>query len=86
MKIIFHKNFKKEYQALRQNEQRRADERLSLFWKDQFHPLLNNHPLKGNYSGYRSINIGGDLRAIYKYTGKDGIIFVIIGKHNKLYN
>ena len=46
---------------------------------------LNNHPLKGKWSGYRSINISGDLRALYKEMGEDKVIFTNIGSHNQLY-
>ena len=84
MKINFHKNFEKQYKKLKVNEQKKAQERLSIFLKNPFNPLLNNHPLKGKYLDYRSINITGDLRAIFKKSSKE-IIFVAIGSHSNLY-
>lgn len=87
MRIQFHKNFKKQYEKLKENERKKAKERLALFSKDEFNLLLNNHPLKGYYKGYRSINIAGDLRAIYKRATKNAriVIFVAIDTHSNLY-
>lgn len=85
MKIGFHRNFSKQYKKLRKNEQARVKERLALFFKDEFDPILNNHPLRGKYQGYRSINIAGDLRAIYKHWQADERIFVAVDTHSNLY-
>ncbi|MBU4030684.1 type II toxin-antitoxin system mRNA interferase toxin, RelE/StbE family [Patescibacteria group bacterium] len=85
MKICFHKNFEKQYKKLTKKEQNKVQEKLSLFLKDAFNPILKNHSLKGKYLDYRSINITGDLRAIYKYLDPDECIFVILGNHNNLY-
>ena len=86
MKIRFHHNFRGKYQKLRVREQKRFQERRDLFLADPYNPLLNNHPLRGRYEGYRSINIGGDLRAIYRRLDQDTILFVEIGPHHALYS
>jgi len=85
MKIRFHGSFEKQYKKLRENDRLQAIERLSLFSKDEFSPILNNHPLLGKYKGYRSINITGDIRALYKYQNPSVCIFVIIDSHSNLY-
>ena len=60
--------------------------RLEIFLSDKFHPILNNHSLSGEYQGYRSINITGDWRAIFRERGsEDTVYFVIIGTHSNLY-
>jgi addiction module RelE/StbE family toxin len=62
--------------------------RLELFIENPFHPQLNNHALAGKFSGYRSINVTGDWRAIFsEYEDKDTpiVIFEIIGTHSQLY-
>ena len=62
--------------------------RINLFLKNPFNPLLNDHLSKGKYSHYRSINVTGDWRAIYSETleneGKVAI-FVAFGTHSQLY-
>jgi addiction module RelE/StbE family toxin len=85
MKIRFHKNFEKKYQKLNEGQKKKTQERLILFLENSFHPILNNHSLKGKYLGYRSINITGDLRAIYKFISEEECIFITIDNHNNLY-
>ncbi|MDP3015312.1 MAG: type II toxin-antitoxin system mRNA interferase toxin, RelE/StbE family [bacterium] len=85
MKIRFHRNFEKQYKKLKTNEKEKVKERLALFIQDEFNPVLNNHPLRGKYLGYRSVNIAGDLRSIYKRISFDIIIFIAIDTHSNLY-
>lgn len=84
MKIKLHRSFKKQYKRLRTSEKKKFKERRDLFLQDEFNPLLNNHSLKGKYLGLRSINITGDLRAIYRHEG-NAAIFVAIDIHSNLY-
>lgn len=84
MIINFHKDFAKGFRKLPSKIRKRFQERLIIFEKDEFSPVLNNHALKGTYQGYRSINVSGDIRAIYKKSAQD-VIFVIIGSHSSLY-
>lgn len=86
MKAYFHKNFKKNFQKLERGERDKFKKRLNTFLDDEFSPLLNNHPLRGKYKGYRSINVTGDLRAIYKRVSSQKVIFVKIGSHSNLYD
>ena len=85
MRIYFHKNFGKQYKKLKKKEQRKALERLEMFLENPFNAKLNNHPLKGKYIDYRSINITGDLRAVYKFISEEECIFVVMGNHSNLY-
>ncbi len=85
MTVIFHRSFERNFSKLTAGEQTRFKERLVLFVKDPFNPMLGNHPLRGKYEGYRSINVGGDLRAVYKPIAPDTAVFVAVGTHSKLY-
>ncbi len=85
MTIRLHRNFEKQFQKLKKNQKAKVKERFGLFLDDPFSPLLNNHPLQGAYQGYRSINIGGDLRAVYRLLSPDTAVFVTVGKHATLY-
>ncbi len=86
MIVYFHKNFEKQYKKLEKKIQRKVQEKLKLFSENPFDSRLNNHPLKGKYTDYRSINITGDLRAIYKFINQDKCVFVIIDNHSNLYS
>lgn len=85
MKVRYHRDFEKAYLKLHWNDRIRLHERIRLFSQDAFHPLLNNHALHGKFHGYRSINIGGNLRAIYRELNSDTAHFIEIGTHNRLY-
>lgn len=86
MKLYFHQNFEKQFAKLAPKEKEKTKKRLNLFLDSPFHPILNNHPLKGKYLDYRSIRISGDLRAIYKQLNDEECIFVAVGSHNQLYS
>jgi len=85
MKIKFHKNFEKKYKKLPAKLKCKVKARNKLFSEDPFDPILNNHALQGKYSGYRSINVTGDLRIIYRLLGTSVALFVDIDSHSNLY-
>jgi mRNA-degrading endonuclease YafQ of YafQ-DinJ toxin-antitoxin module len=60
-------------------------DRIKLFVKEPFHPLLNNHPLKGKLGEYRSINITGDYRAVFLEPESSVALFVDVDTHHNLY-
>ena len=82
--IAFERSFEKTYVKLGKGCKKKVKERIALFMSDEFDPILNNHSLNGKYLGYRSINISGDLRAVYKKKG-DIAVFAYLGNHNNLY-
>lgn len=84
-KIDFTKNFTKEFKSLRPNQKQRFYVRLELFKQNPYDRILRNHTLKGKYIGFRSIDIGGDLRALYTVKNDAVIIFAFIGTHSQLY-
>lgn len=84
MKIEYTKSFIKDLKARPVKIQEKFRSRVILFDKNKFHSLLNNHVLSGKYSGYRSINISGDLRAVFQEDGET-VIFVYLGTHSQLY-
>lgn len=63
-------------------------EKILLFAKNPNDPQLNNHLLKREYQGLRSIDITADWRAVYQEKhegGKETAYFVLIGTHKQLY-
>ncbi|MBM2818008.1 MAG: toxin of the YafQ-DinJ toxin-antitoxin system [Parcubacteria group bacterium] len=85
MKPEYHKNFRKQFDKLSIKIQDKFEEKLDLFLQNMFHPLLNNHSLSGKYEGCRSINITGNIRAIFYLKTESGIVFINIGSHPELY-
>lgn len=86
MRIEFAKNFDKHLRNCPDKIKRAFQNRLILFIKDKYHPLLKNHRLSGEWRQYRSINITGDRRAIFReFFAGEVIFFAEIGTHSQLY-
>jgi len=85
MRIQFSNQFRKQFRKLRLGEQNRFWEKLELFKQDPHNRQLRNHALVGKYSGLRSINVGGDLRALYRQIGDDIVLYELVGTHSQLY-
>ena len=62
MKIAFHRNFEKRYKKASSKVCSRFDERLRIFAKNAFHPILSNLPLTG------------DWRAIYVFVEENEVV------------
>ena len=63
-------------------------EQIKIFGQDPNNPQLNNHPLREDWEGYRSIDINSKWRAIYtEKSERNDIIayFVALGTHKELY-
>ena len=84
MIIAYHRDFKKRYKKLSPRVQAKLEDRIRLFSGDEFDPILNNHALKGKYSGFRTINVTGDIRAIFRRDAESAL-FVAIDNHSNLY-
>lgn len=66
MEIRYRKSYQKDFQKLPAKIKVVAVRRIQKFIDDPFDPQLNNHALKGVLSHFRSINITGDYRAIFR--------------------
>jgi mRNA-degrading endonuclease YafQ of YafQ-DinJ toxin-antitoxin module len=63
-------------------------EKMDLFRRDPYNSYLNNHELRDEYAGCRSINITNDYQAIYEEVsaGDEPIAyFFLLGTHKELY-
>jgi addiction module RelE/StbE family toxin len=85
MIIQYLPKLKKQYKKLPIKFQKEFDNRFKLFIANPTSPQLRIHPLKGNYAGYWSMNVNGDIRALYLVKGENIIIFALIGSHSELY-
>ena len=85
MKIDYSKNFIKQYYKQPLKIQQQFQKRLELFIENPLDQKLRNHSLQGKYSKYKSINITGDIRALYYEKDDTLIIFAFIGSHSQLY-
>jgi addiction module RelE/StbE family toxin len=84
MTISFSKNFIKLAKNLSSAQRKKLTEHVELFVENPLHPTLRNYQLKGKYKQYGSINVTGDIRALYLMRDTE-IIFDIVGTHSRLY-
>lgn len=85
IKVSFHKNFEKKFKKHDSKIKKSFLSNLNEFESNPFSKKLNNHALKGKYTGYRSINVTGDMRAIFILISKIEALFVDIDNHSNLY-
>lgn len=85
MEFSYSRIYKRQFRKLPQDLRYKVMERLELFMKDEMHPLLDNHPLRFEWKGYRSINITGDYRLIFKKESDLLVRLEEVGSHSELY-
>ncbi len=85
MRVARHPQFEKRLARLSPNIRNALADRLELFVSDSRHPLLNDHALTGERRGFRSINVTGDWRLIYKPVDYEMILLTEIDTHHNLY-
>ncbi len=85
MNVLFTKKFTKQFRKLPDKSRHQFHSRLELFLTDQNHALLRRHALKGKYAGYYSLDVSGDLRAVFRYQSQNSVIFSLIGTHSRIY-
>ncbi|MCL4360656.1 type II toxin-antitoxin system mRNA interferase toxin, RelE/StbE family [Patescibacteria group bacterium] len=86
--IDYSKRFLKQLRKSPLSIQEAFRERREIYLANPFHPTLHNHQLTGQLERYRSINITGDWRALFRMIEtSDGtvIYFDAIGTHSQLY-
>ncbi len=86
----FHKDWERLSRSGRYDLNRLKEVMLLLIANDQpLGPEWFDHPLKGEWSGYRDCHVGGDFLLIYRIddtAGKSGIVvFIRAGTHAELF-
>ena len=85
MIIYRHRTFEKTFKKIPEKIKNQFKDRLRLFLVDPYNEALNNHYLSGKYRDFRSINVSGDYRALFKIENQV-IKFYFIGTHAQLYD
>lgn len=84
MTISYSKGFIKQAKKLNPEVRKKLLERVAIFSDNPLHPVLRNHQLRGKYKEYRSIDVTGDIRALYLQRENEAI-FDVVGTHSQLY-
>lgn len=85
MQYILSKRFEKNFAKLPKPVKKKVLTVLQKFVDDPLDPSLRSHRLSGKWNDHFSINVTGDVRAIYVYIKDDIVHFVAVGTHSELY-
>lgn len=85
-KIEYTKKFRKQYSRLNPKIRTQFKNRQRLWLDNPYNTQLHLHMLTGRYTGLYSINITGDIRALYEKIDGSYVIFGFIGTHSQLYD
>jgi mRNA-degrading endonuclease YafQ of YafQ-DinJ toxin-antitoxin module len=86
IKIEYTKRFRKQYVKLTPKIREQFKKRQRLWLSDPYNSQLHLHMLTAEYAGLYSINITGDIRALYEKVDDIYVIFGFIGTHSQLYD
>lgn len=89
--IIYYNTYKKDLKLIEKQvsskkwDEEKIDEVVSILQTQNILPQnLNDHPLWGNYKGFRECHIYGDLVIVYKRNDKELHLYKI-GRHQDLF-
>lgn len=85
MQYVLSKRFEKEFAKLPKPVKKKVLSILHKFVDNPLDPALRNHRLSGKWHNHYSINVTGDVRAVYVYIKDDIVHFVAVGSHSELY-
>jgi addiction module RelE/StbE family toxin len=85
MEYIASKRFLKEFTKLPKETKIKTLASLKLFVENPKNPALRKHALTGKWKGHFSIDVTGDIRAVYIRVETRVAYFVAIGSHSELY-
>lgn len=85
MQYILSKRFEKDFAKLTKPIKKKVLVVLQKFVDDPLDESLRSHNLSGKWNKHFSINVTGDLRAVYVYIEEDIVHFVAVGSHSELY-
>ena len=85
MNVRFSKRFVKQLAKLPKGVQQAAYTRIELLLVNPDDPILRRHRLAGRLKHLWSIDVTGDVRALYEQIGDDTVIYQMIGTHSDLY-
>lgn len=81
MKILYSRQFAKEYRKLPSHVKDQAENKEELFRKNPFDPRLKTHKLKGELSGFYSFSISYHYRIVFHFQNSEIVVFDNVGTH-----
>ena len=86
MMVRYSKRFTKQYQRLSPKLQLKTKARIRLWKNRPRDESLRLHRLSGKLKHLYSIDITGDIRAVYEVIDDEVYLYQMIGTHSQLYD
>ena len=86
--IVYHKRFRKSFEKLPNLIKSKAITIIEIFQHNPFEKQLRNHKLHKEFEGFRSIDVTGDYRIIFRELSNNMyelVELVDVGTHAQLY-
>ena len=80
--ILYWPRFVRNYKKLPGPIRKLAQQKEEVFRKNPFHPSLKTHKFGGSLDEYWAFSINYSYRIIFRFEGKNKILFFSIGTHN----
>ena len=84
-KIRYSKKFKQQYQKLSPKLRQKTKDQIALWQDSPRDTSLRTHRLSGKMSHFYSIDITGDVRALYEVIDGEIYLYQMVGTHSQLY-
>ncbi len=86
MNIKYHKRFEKQFKKLLEKDKKKVLGAIENFIDNPRNVSLKNHSLKGMLMGKRAISVSSDMRIVFEeFDSYRLVIFLDLGKHNRVY-
>jgi len=82
MKIIYSRQFQKEYGKLPALLREKVEKKEVIFRNNPFDRRLKTHKLSGQFEGFWSFSIDYRYRIIFELKSESSMVFHIIGDHS----
>ena len=82
MKIIYSRQFRKEYDKLPTLLKEGVEKKETIFRNNPFDRRLKTHKLSGQFEGFWSFSVDYRHRIIFELKSESSVIFHIIGDHS----
>ncbi len=82
VKILYKPVFFRQCNKLPKALQEEIEEKIDLFEKDQKHPFLKVHKLKGRLRGAYSFSVNYEYRIVFDKKKENKVEFLLVGNHD----
>ena len=85
MKIDYTAKFEKKYSELPKQIKVKAEKQEKIFRNNPLHPSLHTEKLSPKFKEVWTFRVDKNYRVMFKFIGKDTVLFLNIGSHNYIY-